>query len=334
VGEPQSREVVTRKRMMVFSGTYHPILAQEIVSHLGIGLCEARISRFSDGEIYFRSNESVRGADAFVIQTHAHPVNDAIMEQLVMVDALKRASAKRITAVIPYYGYSRQDKKGLAREPISAKLVADLLSAAGANRVVSVDLHSQQIQGFFNFPFDHLTALPILSQYLQQEVNVPHDIVVVSPDAGRVKVAERLGKRLHADLVFIYKRRSRHEANKIEEMRVVGDVRGRPCVMIDDMIDTAGTMSDAAKALAAEGADEIYAVATHPILSGKAAQRIAESPIKQTVVTNTLPVADDTAAVLGDRLTVLSIAPIVASALQAVFEDESVSEIFEEDDQP
>jgi ribose-phosphate pyrophosphokinase len=276
----------------------------------------------------------VRGADVFVIQTHAHPVNDAIMEQLVMVDALKRASAKRITAVIPYYGYSRQDKKGLAREPISAKLVADLLSAAGANRVVSVDLHSQQIQGFFNFPFDHLTALPILSQYLQREVNVPHDIVVVSPDAGRVKTAERLGKRLHADLVFIYKRRSRHEANKIEEMRVVGDVRGRPCVMIDDMIDTAGTMSDAAKALAAEGAGEIYAVATHPILSGKAAQRIAESPIKQTVVTNTLPVADDTAAVLGDRLTVLSIAPIVASALQAVFEDESVSEIFEEGDQP
>lgn len=334
MGEPQSREVVTRKRMMVFAGTYHPILAQEIVTHLGIGLCEARISRFSDGEIYFRSNESVRGADVFVIQTHAHPVNDAIMEQLVMVDALKRASAKRITAVIPYYGYSRQDKKGLAREPISAKLVADLLSAAGANRVVSVDLHSQQIQGFFNFPFDHLTALPILSQYLQREVNVPHDIVVVSPDAGRVKTAERLGKRLHADLVFIYKRRSRHEANKIEEMRVVGDVRGRPCVMIDDMIDTAGTMSDAAKALAAEGAGEIYAVATHPILSGKAAQRIAESPIKQTVVTNTLPVADDTAAVLGDRLTVLSIAPIVASALQAVFEDESVSEIFEEGDQP
>jgi ribose-phosphate pyrophosphokinase len=251
-----------------------------------------------------------------------------------MVDALKRASAKRITVVIPYYGYSRQDKKGLAREPISAKLVADLLTAAGANRVVSVDLHSQQIQGFFNFPFDHLTALPILSEYLQQEIKVPHDIVVVSPDAGRVKVAERLGKRLHADLVFIYKRRSRHEANKIEEMRVVGDVRGRPCVMIDDMIDTAGTMADAARALAAEGAGEIYAVSTHPILSGKAVQRIAESPIKQTIVTNTLPVAEENAQVLGDRLTVLSIAPIIASALQAVFEDESVSEIFEEDDQP
>jgi ribose-phosphate pyrophosphokinase len=327
------REVVTRKRMMVFSGTYHPVLAEEIASHLGIKLCEAKISRFSDGETYFRSNESVRGADVFVIQTHAHHINDAIMEQLVMLDALKRASAKRITAVIPYYGYSRQDKKGLAREPISAKLVADLLSAAGANRVVSVDLHSQQIQGFFNFPVDHLTALPILVQYLQSEVQVPDDIVVVSPDAGRVKVAERLGKQLHADLVFMYKRRSVHEANKIEEMRVVGDVKGRPCVMIDDMIDTAGTMADAARALAAEGAEEIYAVATHPVLSGKAAQRLAESPIKQTVVTNTLPVADETAAVLGDRLTVLSIAPIVASALQAVFEDESVSEIFHGENQ-
>jgi ribose-phosphate pyrophosphokinase len=333
VAENQMREVITRKRMMVFSGTYHPSLAEEIASHLGIKLCEAKISRFSDGETYFRANESVRGADVFVIQTHAHHINDAIMEQLVMLDALKRASAKRITAVIPYYGYSRQDKKGLAREPISAKLVADLLSAAGANRVVSVDLHSQQIQGFFNFPVDHLTALPILVQYLQGEVKVPDDIVVVSPDAGRVKVAERLGKQLHADLVFMYKRRSRIEANKIEEMRVVGDVRGRPCVMIDDMIDTAGTMSDAARALAAEGADEIYAVATHPVLSGKAAQRLIESPIKQTVVTNTLPVAEEAASVLGDRLTVLSIAPIIASALQAVFEDESVSEIFHGENQ-
>jgi ribose-phosphate pyrophosphokinase len=319
--------------MMVFSGTYHPSLAEEIASHLGIKLCEAKISRFSDGETYFRANESVRGADVFVIQTHAHHINDAIMEQLVMLDALKRASAKRITAVIPYYGYSRQDKKGLAREPISAKLVADLLSAAGANRVVSVDLHSQQIQGFFNFPVDHLTALPILVQYLQGEVKVPDDIVVVSPDAGRVKVAERLGKQLHADLVFMYKRRSRIEANKIEEMRVVGDVRGHPCVMIDDMIDTAGTMADAARALAAEGAEEIYAVATHPVLSGKAAQRLVESPIKQTVVTNTLPVADEAASVLGERLTVLSIAPIIASALQAVFEDESVSEIFHGENQ-
>ena len=328
------REVMTRKRMMVFSGTTHPTLADEIAEHLGIKLCEARIRRFSDGEIYFRSNESVRGADVFVIQSHAHPVNEALMEQLVMLDALKRASAKRITAVIPYYWYSRQDKKGMAREPISAKLVADLLTVAGANRVVTVDLHSGQIQGFFDFPLDHLTALPILSDYLTQEIRVPEDIVVVAPDAGRVKVAERLREHLRADLVFIYKRRSRHEANKIEEMRVVGDVRGRPCVLIDDMIDTAGTMSDAARALAAEGADEIFAVSTHPILSGKAVQRLVESPIKETVVTNTLPVPEEKMEILGDRLTVLSIAPIIASALLAVFEDESVSEIFHGDNQP
>ena len=334
MGEPQSREVVTRKRMMVFSGTCHPSLSMEIASHLGIRLCEARMSRFSDGEIYFRANESVRGADVFVIQTHAHPVNDAIMEQLVMIDALKRASAKRITAVVPYYGYSRQDKKGLAREPISAKLVADLLSAAGANRVVSVDLHSQQIQRFFNFPVDHLTGLPILSGYLQEHIKVAEDIVVVAPDAGRVKVAQRLREHLHADLAYIYKRRSRREAHKIEEMRVVGEVDGRPCVLIDDMIDTAGTMAGAAQALAAEGAGAIYAAATHPILSGKAVQLIAESPIKQTIVTNTLPVPEEKAQVLGDRLTVLSIAPIIGAALQAVFEDESVSEIFHGDNQP
>src|SRR5213594_2269964 len=210
--------------MMLFSGTTHPALAAEIAGHLGIQLSPCKISRFASGEIYVRSEESVRGADVFVIQTHADPVNEAIMEQLVMLDALKRASAKRITAVIPYYGYSRQDKKGLAREPISAKLVADLLTAAGANRVVSVDLHSQQIQGFFNFPVDHLTALPILSEYLQNELGLSgKDLVVVSPDAGRVKVGERLRERLDAEMAYIYKRRSRYEPNKIEEMVVEGD---------------------------------------------------------------------------------------------------------------
>jgi ribose-phosphate pyrophosphokinase len=329
VNQVQMREIVTRKRMMVFSGTYHPGLAEEIAEHLGIALCEAKMSRFSDGEIYFRANESVRGADVFVIQTHAQPVNEAVMEQLVMLDALKRASAKRITAVIPYYGYSRQDKKGLAREPISAKLVADLLTVAGANRVISVDLHSQQIQGFFNFPVDHLTALPILSEYLRDQLGLSgDDLVVVSPDAGRVKVGERLRERLDAQMAYIYKRRSRYEANKIEEMVVEGDVKGQTCILIDDMIDTAGTMVAGARALADEGASDIYAAATHAVLSGKAVQRMAESPIKATIVTNTLPVAEETVAVLGDRMTVLSIAPIVASALQAVFEDESVSEIF------
>jgi ribose-phosphate pyrophosphokinase len=252
----------------------------------------------------------------------------------VMLDALKRASAKRITAVVPYYGYSRQDKKGLAREPISAKLVADLLSAAGANRVVSVDLHSQQIQGFFNFPVDHLTALPILAQHLQEERGLSgDDLVVVSPDAGRVKVGERLRERLDAEMAYIYKRRSRYEPNKIEQMVVEGDVKGRACILIDDMIDTAGTMVNGARALADEGATDVYAAATHAVLSGKAAQRLAESPIRSTLVTNTLPVAEEVTAVLGDRLTVLSIAPIIASALQAVFEDESVSEIFHGENQ-
>jgi ribose-phosphate pyrophosphokinase len=334
VGDQAMREILTRKTMMVFSGTCHPTLAEEIAVHLGIKLSESRISRFSDGEIYVRSLESARGADAFVIQTHGTPVNEAIMEQLVMIDALKRASAKRITAVIPYYGYSRQDKKGLAREPISAKLVADLLTAAGANRVVTVDLHSQQIQGFFNFPVDHLTALPLLAEYLQRDMQVPADIVVLSPDAGRVKTAQRLREHLHADLAYLYKRRSRHEANKIDEIELVGEVEGRPCVLIDDMIDTGGTITDGARTLAANGAGEIYAAATHPVLSGKAVQRIAESPIKATIVTNTLPVPEEKMQVLGDRLTVLSIAPIFASALKAVFADESVSEIFRGENQP
>jgi ribose-phosphate pyrophosphokinase len=334
VGEVTTREIVTRKRMMVFSGTAHPTLSQEIAEHLGINLCEAKISRFASGEIYVRSLESARGTDAFVIQTHAWPINESIMEQLVMIDALKRASAKRITAVIPYYGYSRQDKKSLAREPISAKLVADMLTASGANRVVSVDLHSGQIQGFFNFPVDHLTALPVLADYLAQDIRVPQDIVVVAPDAGRVKTAERLRELLHADLAFIYKRRSRHEAHKIEQIEVVGEVDGRPCVLIDDIIDTAGTMTEGARALADKGAGEIYAVATHPVLSGKAVQRIAESPIKETIVTNSLPIPEENSMVLGDRLTELSIAPIVADALMAVFEDESVSEIFHGENQP
>jgi ribose-phosphate pyrophosphokinase len=334
VGADAVRDITTRKRMMVFSGTAHPKLAQEIADDLGIALSEAKISRFSSGEIYVRSLQSVRGADVFVIQTHAPPVNEMIMEQLVMIDAMLRASAKRITAVIPYYGYSRQDKKSLAREPISAKLVADLLTAAGADRVVSVDLHSGQIQGFFDFPVDHLTALPLLADYLQKDIKVPEDIVVVAPDAGRIKTAQRLAGYLRTDLAYVYKRRSRYEAHTIEAMEVVGQVDGRPCVLIDDMIDTAGTITEAARVLAEAGGSEIFAAATHPVLSGKAAQRIVESPIRETVVTNTLPVPEDIIQVLGDRLTVLSIAPIVASALDAVFEDESVSEIFKGENQP
>jgi ribose-phosphate pyrophosphokinase len=326
------REIVTKKRMMLFSGTAHPRLAEEIATTLGVELCEAKISRFASGEIYVRSEESVRGSDVFVIQTHADPVNESIMEQLVMIDALKRASAKRITAVIPYYGYSRQDKKALAREPISAKLVADCLTVAGADRVVSVDLHSGQIQGFFDFPFDHLTALPLLSDYLREDLGLTNgNMAVVAPDAGRTKVAERLREYLDAEMAYIYKRRSRREAHKIDEMVVEGDVKDRICILIDDMIDTAGTIAQGARTLAEEGATEIYAAATHAVLSGKAIQRLEESPIKEVVVTSTLPIPDEKRM---GKLTELSIAPIIASALQAVFEDESVSEIFHGENQP
>jgi ribose-phosphate pyrophosphokinase len=325
-------EIVTKKKMMIFSGTAHPSLAQEIAEDLGVGLCDAELRRFASGEIYFRANESVRGADVFVVQSHADPVNESIMEQLVMLDAMKRASAKRITAVIPYYGYSRQDKKGLAREPISAKLIADLITTAGADRVISVDLHSGQTQGYFDFPFDHLTALPILSEHLSNELNLhgDDDLVVVAPDAGRIKTAEKLREYLHADLAFLYKRRSRRQAHKIDEMAVVGEVEGRPCILVDDMIDTAATVAKGAAALAQHGAGPIFAAATHPILSGKAVQRLEEAPITEVVVTNTVPIPEERRFA---KLRVLSIAPLVASALRAIFEDSSVSEIFHGDNQ-
>jgi ribose-phosphate pyrophosphokinase len=319
-------EIVTKKKLMLFSGTTHPALADEIATNLGIKVSGAKMSRFASGEIYFRAEESVRGADVFVVQSHSDPVNLSIMEQLVMLDAMKRASAKRITAVVPYYGYSRQDKKALAREPISAKLVADLITVAGADRVVSVDLHSGQIQGYFDFPFDHLTALPILSSYLRDELGLHgDDLVVVAPDAGRIKTAEKLREALHADLAFLYKRRSRREAHKIEEMAVVGEVQGRPCVLVDDMIDTAGTVSKGSVALAAMGAGPIFVGATHPVLSGKAVQLLEEAPIQEVVVTNSLPIPEEKQF---SKLRVLSIAPLIASALRAVFEDTSVSEIF------
>ena len=318
-------EIVTKKRMMVFSGTAHPALSEEIAAELGVSLSVSKLEKFASGEIYFRAEESARGSDAFVIQTHAGDVNEAIMEQLIMIDALKRASAKRITAVIPYYGYSRQDKKGLAREPISAKLVADILSTAGADRVVSMDLHSGQIQGYFDFPFDHLTALPVLSDYLADKLGVGDDLVVVAPDAGRIKTAEKLREYLRADLAFLYKRRSRTVANQIDEMAVVGEVEGRPCILVDDMIDTAGTVAKGAHALAANGAGPIYTAATHPVLSGKAAQNLEASPIQEVVVCNTLPIPPEKNF---EKLVVLSVASIFASAIRAVFEDASVSEIF------
>jgi ribose-phosphate pyrophosphokinase len=321
-------EIMTKKRMMLYSGTVHPTLAHEIADNLGIPVSKGEIRRFASGEIYFRADESVRGADVFVVQSHYEPVNEAIMEQLIMIDAIKRASAKRITAVVPYYGYSRQDKKVLSREPISAKLVADMLSTAGADRIISVDLHSGQIQGFFNAPFDHLTALPLLSSYLKDELGLHgDDVVVVAPDAGRIRTSEKLREYLHADLAYIYKRRSRHEAHKISEMRLVyeEDIAGKPCVLVDDMIDTAGTLVEGVKVLAAMGAGPIYTGATHAIFSGKARQNLEEAPIAQVIVTNTVPIPEDKQFT---KLRVLSIAPLIASALRAVFEDTSVSEIF------
>jgi len=267
-----------------------------------------------------------------VIQSLADPVNEAIMEQLVMIDALKRASAKRITAVVPYYGYSRQDKKSLAREAITGKLLADLLTAAGADRVMSVDLHSGQIQGFFDYPFDHLTALPLLSAYLQEELNLTDgELVVVAPDAGRVKTAERLREYLHADLAFLYKRRSRTEAHKVETLAVVGEVEGKACVLVDDMIDTAGTIVSGATTLKEHGAAKIYAAATHGVLSGEAIDRLKNSVLEEIVITNTLPLAPEKQL---PNITVLSTAAIMASAIKAVFEEESVSEIFHGENMP
>jgi ribose-phosphate pyrophosphokinase len=324
-------EIVTKKKMMLFTGTTHPALADEIADNLGLRVSPSNKGRFASGEFYFRAEESVRGCDVFVIQTHADPVDESIWEQLVMLDAMKRASAKRITAVVPYYGYSRQDKKALAREPISAKLVADVLTAAGADRIVSVDLHSGQIQGYVDYAFDHLTALPILSDYLLNELGLhDEDIVVVAPDAGRIKTAEKLREAIHADLAFLYKRRSRREAHKIEEMAVVGEVKGRACILVDDMIDTAGTVAKGATALAQQGAGPIFAAATHPVLSGKAVQLLEEAPIREVVVTNTMPIPEEKQF---DKLKVLSIAPLIASALRAVFEDTSVSEIFRGENQ-
>ena len=324
-------EIVTRKKLMLFTGGAHPSLSEEIAENLGVPISPAKLTRFASGEIYFRAEDSVRGADVFVLQTHADPVNESIMEHLVMIDALKRASAKRITAVVPYYGYSRQDKKGLAREPISAKLIADLITVAGADRVVSVDLHAGQIQGYFDFPVDHLTALPVLTNYLQDELGLhDEDVVVVAPDAGRIKTAERLREYLHADLAFLYKRRSRREAHKIEEMAVVGEVEGRPCVLVDDMIDTAATVAKGAEVLAQHGAGPIYAAATHGVLSGKAVQLLEEAPIAEVVVTNTVPIPEEK---MVSKLRVLSVAALIADALRAVFEDTSVSEIFHGENQ-
>ncbi len=311
---------------MLVSGRSHPVLAEQIASHLGIELSEANLREFANGEIHCRYDTSIRGSDVFIVQTHTGPVNDAIMEQLIMIEAAKRASAKQITAVCPYYGYSRQDRKATGREPITAKLVADMLSAAGADRVVSVDLHSGQIQGFFDVPFDHLTAAPVLESYLRKHLaDGINDVVVVAPDTGRVKVAERYSQHLNSELAFVHKIRPRGTANMVEARHVVGDIAGRLCVVIDDMIDTAGTVCAAAELLSDAGAADIWAMATHGVLTDPATDRLKAAPISRVVVTDTLPVPEERRF---DKLEVLSVATVIADAIDAVFEDTSVSEMF------
>jgi len=320
-----SVEIATRKRLVFAAGRSNPELAAEIAAELGTEVAEVELNDFANGEIYMRYGANVRGADVFIFQTHTHPINTAIMEQLIMIDAAKRASAKRISAVIPFYGYSRQDRKARGREPISARLLADMLTAAGADRVLSVDLHADQIQGYFDFPFDHLTALPLLVDHLKEKFN--GDLVVVSPDAGRIRVAEKFAGRLHAPLAILHKRRRSDMRNASETaLEVIGEVEGKRCVLVDDMIDTAGTVTNGAKVLMDFGAEEVYACVTHPILSDPATDRIKNSPIKELIVTNTLPVPSEK---LIDKISVLSIAPIVAKTIRAVFEDKSVSEIFQ-----
>lgn len=312
---------------MLFSGRSNPALGQEIADHLGIQLGKVELSSFSNGEIYVRFQESVRGAEVFVVQTIAEPINDNLVELLIMVDALKRASAYKVYAVIPHYGYARQDKKSAAREPITAKLVADLLMTAGIHRVITVDLHAGQIQGFFNVPVDHLMGLPILVRYFEEKKL--KDLVVVSPDVGRVKTAKRFADKLGADLAIMHKSRPAH--NIAEITHIIGEVKGRPCLMIDDMVDTAGTLVSGAQALADQGATEIYAGATHAVLSGPAVERIEKSPIKELVVTDTIPVPDNK---MISKFTVLSISGLLAQAIKNVYEDRSVSDLFDGQNQP
>ncbi len=322
------RELVTRKHLVLVAGRGHRELAEEVALRLEVPLTQVMLSTFANGEIYCRFGENVRGCDVFVFQSHCHPINDRIMEQLLLIDAAKRASAKRITAVCPYYGYSRQDRKAEGREPISARLVADMLTAAGADRVVSVDLHTGQIQGFFDFPVDHLTAVPVIADYLGDVL--PGAVTVVSPDAGGGKLARRYATRFEergfdVDLAFIDKRRPKGTHNVAVATEVVGNVAGRTCLLVDDMIDTAGTVVSAAELLMSRGADEVIIAATHGLLSGPAVDRLKNGPIREVIVTNTLPTSDDKQF---DTLRVLSIAPLLGAAIDAVFGDRSVSGLF------
>lgn len=317
-------ELVTKKRLGIFAGRSSRGLAEEIASLLNEELGHVQIVDFASGETYCRFEDSVRDTDVFIIQTHCEPVNDRIMEQLLLIDAAKRASAKRITAVCPYFGYARQDRKARPREPISARLMANMFEAAGAQRLITVEMHSGQIQGFFNTPVDHLTAMPVLEEYIRSQVS--NEIVIVSPDAGRVKTAERFAQRLGADIAFAHKRRPKGSINMVETGEIIGEVANKHCIIIDDMIDTAGTVCAAANILAERGATDVWIMATHGLLSGPAVDRLRDSPASRVVITNSLPVPPERQF---DKLTVLSIAGVISAAIESVFEGSSVSALFQ-----
>ncbi|MFE2418854.1 ribose-phosphate diphosphokinase [Streptomyces hokutonensis] len=315
-----------RRELLLFSGRAHPELADRIARELGTGLVPAQARDFANGEIYVRFEQSVRGADCFVVQSHTAPINTWIMEQLIMIDALKRASARSVTVVAPFYGYSRQDKKHKGREPISARLVADLLTAAGADRVITIDLHTDQIVGFFDGPVDHLFALPTLADHIAAGTDRDR-LTVVSPDAGRVRVADRWCDRLGAPLAIVHKKRDKDIAHQVSVHEVVGEVAGRVCVLVDDMVDTAGTICAAADALYASGAEDVIVAATHGILSGPAVDRLKNSRVTRFVFTDTLPTAASTGL---DKVEVLSVAPLIAHAIREIFENGSVTSLMDE----
>ena len=314
------------KRLVLASGRAYPELTEQIGNALGCDVIPTTAYDFANGEIYFRFNESVRGADVFIVQSMTAPINKWLMEQLIMIDAAKRASAKRITVVAPFYPYARQDKKHKGREPVSAKLVSDMYQAAGADRVMSVDLHAAQAQGFFDGPVDHLWAMPVLVDYVRQRIDL-EKVAVVSPDAGRIRVAEKWAAKLgNCPLAFIHKTRDTSRPNVAVANRVVGDVRGRQCVIVDDLIDTAGTITEAVRVLVQEGADEVIVAATHGVLSAPASQRLASCGASEVIITDTLPVSPEQQF---DQLTILSVAPLLARGIHEVFEDGSVTSMFD-----
>ncbi len=314
------------KNIKIFAGNSHPKLAKEIADILGVSVGNSKVSRFSDGEISVDINETVRGTDVFVVQSTNSPVNDNLMELLIMIDAFKRASAGRITAVIPYYGYARQDRKAKARDPITAKLVADLITAAGADRVLTIDLHAAQISGYFNIPVDHLLGSPILAKYfIKKGFADREDVVVVSPDLGSVTRARKFADKLHAPIAIIDKRRPK--ANVSEIMNIIGDIQDKTVILVDDMIDTAGTITNGANALVQMGAREVYACCTHAVLSGPAIERIKNSAIKELVMLNSICLPEEK---MLDKFTILSVAPLFAEAIKRIYGDESVSKLFEE----